>query len=132
MITRFQRITIVRIRSPENALNPEIQWLSESLGLFSERDKDRSCFRLFLAILQSKKPLSSDELAFKLDLSRATVIHHLSKLIASGLVVIEEDKYVLRGKNLEQTLKKMKQDVLSAYEEMEEKAKEIDKKLNLS
>jgi len=131
MITRFQRITIVRIRSPEKALNPEIQWLSESLGLFSERDKDRSCFRLFLAILQSKKALSSDALAYKLDLSRATVIHHLSKLIASGLVVIEDDKYVLRGKNLEQTLKKMKQDVLSAYEDMEEKAKEIDKKLQL-
>ncbi|MDP3728683.1 MAG: ArsR family transcriptional regulator [bacterium] len=130
MITRFQRITIVRIRSPEKALNPEIQWLSESLGLFSERDKDKSCFRLFLAILQSKKSLSSDELAYKLDLSRATVIHHLSKLIASGLVVIEDDKYVLRAKNLEQTLKKMKQDVLSAYEEMEEKAKEIDKKLH--
>ncbi len=131
MITRFQRITIVRIRSPEKALNPEIQWLSESLGLFSERDKDRSCFRLFLAILQSKKLLSSDQLGYKLDLSRATVIHHLSKLIASGLVVIENDKYVLRGKNLETTLKKMKQDVLSAYEEMEEKAKEIDKKLNI-
>ena len=131
MITRFQRITIVRIRSPDKALNPEIQWLSESLGLFSERDKDRSCFRLFLAILQSKKPRSSDELAYKLNLSRATVIHHLSKLIATGLVVIEEDKYVLRAKNLEQTLKKMKLDVLSAYEEMEDMAKEIDKKLQI-
>ena len=131
MITRFQRITIVRIRSPDKALNPEIQWLSESLGLFSERDKDRSCFRLFLAILQSKKPRSSDELAYKLNLSRATVIHHLSKLIATGLVVIEEDKYVLRAKNLEHTLKKMKLDVLSAYEEMENMAKEIDKKLQI-
>ena len=131
MITRFQRITIVRIRSPDKALNPEIQWLSESLGLFSERDKDRSCFRLFLTILQSKKPRSSDELAYKLNLSRATVIHHLSKLIATGLVVIEEDKYVLRAKNLEQTLKKMKLDVLSAYEEMEDMAKEIDTKLQI-
>ncbi len=131
MITHFERITIVRIRSPEKALNPEIQWLSESLGLFSERDKDRSCFRLFLAILQSKKPLSSDELAYKLDLSRATVIHHLEKLISNGLVVIENGKYVLREKNLATTLKKMKQDVLSAYEDLEEIAKEIDKKLQI-
>src|SRR3989338_9989195 len=128
MITHFERITIVRIRSPEKSLNPEIQWLSESLGLFSERDKDRSCFRLFLAILQSKKSLSSDELAYKLDLSRATVIHHLEKLISNGLVVIENGKYVLREKNLTTTLKKMKQDVLSAYEDLEEIAKEIDKK----
>ena len=131
MITRFERITIVRIRSPQKSLNPEIQWLSESLGLFSERDKDRSCFRLFLEILQAKKTLSSDELAYKLNLSRATVIHHLEKLIATGLVVIEKEKYVLRAKNLEQTLKKMKQDVLSAYEEMEEMAKEIDKKIHI-
>ena len=121
----------MRLRSPERALNPELQWLSESLGLFSERDKDRSCFRVFLAILQSKKPLASDELAYRLNLSRATVIHHLSKLIATGLVVIEDNKYVLRAKNLEATLKKMKLDVLSAYEEMEAMAKEIDKKLSL-
>ena len=59
------------------------------------------------------------------------MIHHLSKLIATGLVVIEEDKYVLRAKNLEQTLKKMKLDVLSAYEEMEDMAKEIDTKLQI-
>lgn len=131
MITHFERITIVRIRGPEKSLNPEIQWLSESLGLFSERDKDRSCFRLFLAILQSKKPLSSDELAYKLDLSRATVIHHLEKLISNGLVNIENGKYTLREKNLASTLKKMKQDVLSAYEDLEEIAKEIDKKLQI-
>lgn len=131
MITRFKRITIVKLRSPEKSLNPEIQWLSESLGLFSERDKDRSCFRIFLAMLQAKKPLSSDELAFKLELSRATVVHHLSKLISTGLVVIEDNKYTLRGKNLEQCLKKMKNDFISAYEEMEEMAKEIDKKLDI-
>lgn len=131
MITRFKRITIVKLRIPEKTLNPEIQWLSESLGLFSERDKDRSCFRMFLTILQAKKPLTSDELAFQLKLSRATVIHHLEKLIAAGLVFSEDNKYSLRSKNLESTLKKMKLDVLSAYEEMEEIAKEIDKKLNL-
>ena len=131
MITRFKRITIVKLRIPEKTLNPEIQWLSESLGLFSDRDKDRSCFRMFLTILQAKKPLTSDELAFQLNLSRATVIHHLEKLISAGLVVAEDNKYSLRSKNLEATLKKMKFDVLSAYEEMEEIAKEIDKKLNL-
>ncbi|MBI5798100.1 HTH domain-containing protein [Candidatus Woesearchaeota archaeon] len=131
MITRFKRITIVRIRAPAQEITPEIQWLSESLGLFSERDKDRSCFRLFLAIVQAKRPVSSDELAYKLNLSRATVIHHLTKLIASGIVVIEDSKYALRAKNLESTLKKMKQDVLSAYEEMEDIAKKIDKELHI-
>jgi predicted transcriptional regulator len=131
MITRFKKVTIVRIRNPQKTINEEIQWFSESLGLFSQRDKERSCYRLFLEILRSKKPLSSDELAYKLDLSRGTVVHHLSKLIASGLVVVQDNKYYLRAKNLELTLKKVKADFISTFEEIEQKAKEIDKKLNI-
>lgn len=130
MITGFQRITIVRIREPERALNLELQWFSRSLGLFSERDKERSCFRLFVELLRAKRPLSSDELAYTLRLSRATVIHHLNKLIASGLVVIDNGKYTLRGRNLETTLKKLKVEVFSAYDELEEMGREIDKKLH--
>jgi len=134
MITRFQRITIVKLKPVEENLNKELQFLSESLGLFSERDKERSCFRIFIELLKGtkgKNGLSSDELAFKLHLSRGTVVYHLTRLIASGLVVVSDNKYSLRGKNLEQTLKKMKQDFVSAYEEIENAGKEIDKKLGL-
>ena len=131
MITRFKKITIIKLRTPEKSINKEIQWFSQSLGLFTQRDKDKSCFRIFLEIIKTKKPQSSDELAYKLNLSRATVIHHLTKLIASGIVVVNDNKYSLRAKNLEFTLKKMKADFLSAYEEVEEVAKEIDKKIGL-
>tara|TARA_Y100000310_G_scaffold345695_1_gene468414 strand:+ start:2939 stop:3334 length:396 start_codon:yes stop_codon:yes gene_type:complete len=131
MITRFQKITIIKLREPKKAINKELQWLSESLGLFSERDKERSCFRVFLAILEARRPVTSDELAYKLELSRATVIHHLHKLIAAGIVIVQNNTYALRAKNLETTLKKMKADVLSAYEEIELVAREIDKKLNI-
>ncbi len=131
MITRFKKITIIKLRTPEKSINKEIQWFSQSLGLFTQRDKDKSCFRIFLEIIKTKKPQSSDELAYKLNLSRATVIHHLTKLIAAGIVVVNDNKYSLRAKNLESTLKKMKADFLSAYEEVEEVAKEIDKKIGL-
>jgi len=131
MITRFKKITIIKLRTPEKSINKEIQWFSQSLGLFTQRDKDKSCFRIFLEIIKTKKPQSSDELAYKLNLSRATVIHHLTKLIASGIVVVNDNKYSLRAKNLESTLKKMKADFLSAYEEVEEVAQEIDKKIGL-
>lgn len=129
MITRFKRLTIVKVRSPDDDLNSEVRWFSESLGLFSKRDKDKSCFRLFLALVQSKRSLSSDEIAYKLNLSRATVIHHLNKLISSGLVIIDENKYALREKNLELSLKRIKDDIISAFEEMESEARQIDKKL---
>lgn len=134
MITRFHRITIIKTRVIDENLNNEIQFLSNSLGLFSERDKDRSCFKLFIELLRmskQKKGLSSDELALKLNLSRGTVVHHLSRLIASGLVVVNDNKYSLRDKNLELTLKKIKNDFLTTYDEMERVAKQIDKKLQL-
>jgi len=131
MITRFRKITVVRICDREETINRELQWLSQSLGLVSQRDKDQSCYRVFLEILKTKKPLSSDELAYKLNLSRGTVVHHLTKLIGAGIVVVQDNLYSLRGKNLETTLKKIKADILSAYEEIEDVGKKIDKKLNL-
>ncbi|MBS3170699.1 ArsR family transcriptional regulator [Candidatus Woesearchaeota archaeon] len=129
MITRFKRLTLVKVRIPDDNLNSEVQWFSESFGLFSQRDKDKSCFRLFIALLQAKRPMSSNELAYKLNLSRATVIHHLNKLISCGLIIIEGNKYILREKNLELSLKRIKEDLISTFEEMEAEAKRIDKKL---
>tara|TARA_Y100000310_G_scaffold342205_1_gene444269 strand:+ start:2680 stop:3084 length:405 start_codon:yes stop_codon:yes gene_type:complete len=134
MITRFTKIVIQKVKVPKEDLNAELMWLSKSLGLLSERDKEYSCFRMFIEIIKASKRgegLSSDELAYRLNLTRGTVIHHLTKLIGAGLVRVEDNKYSLRAKNLEQTLKKMKQDVLSTYEELENLGKEIDKKLDL-
>ena len=53
---RFVRITIIRTGKPEkDNLNQELQYLGESLGLFSERDKDKSCFRIFIVLVKSLK-----------------------------------------------------------------------------
>jgi len=39
----MEKITIISIRKPsEKNLNRDLQWFSESLGLFNERDKERS------------------------------------------------------------------------------------------
>jgi biotin operon repressor len=45
-------------------------------------------------------PLSSDELAYRTGLSRGTVIHHINKLIDSGIVVPAHRGYILRVDNL--------------------------------
>ena len=73
-VIHSRKITIVKINRPaEKDINKELQWLGYSLGLFSIRDKDRSCYRIFLELLKAAKkgvPLSSDELAEKLNLQR--------------------------------------------------------------
>jgi len=37
------KITVLRLRKPaEKDVNKDLQWFSESLGLFGERDKEKS------------------------------------------------------------------------------------------
>ena len=128
-----QRITIIRTRrSPYWEINEELQWVGNCLGLFSERDRDKSCFRLFFNLLHDAKEggcLSSEELAQRTGLSRGTVVHHLHRLISAGLVVEEREKYFLRERNIEGLMQEVQRDMELFFQEMQKAAKEIDKKL---
>ena len=136
MVIRIQqRITVIRRRKPEvQSLNEELQWLGDSLGLFSLRDRDKSCFRLFIELIKSakrKEPLSSDELAERLQLSRGTVIHHMNRLMDSGIVVHEGRKYLLRVTNLKALVDEVKKDLSRTLDDLQSIADEIDKRLGL-
>mgnify|MGYP001593679971 CR=1 FL=1 len=130
-----QRITIVNIRKPiEHNINHELQWFGSSLGLFNMRDKDKSCFRVFIELVKSakaKETLSSDVLAARLALSRGTIVHHINKLIEAGLVVHECNKYILRVDNLKSLVDEVERDIKRACEDLKEVAKEIDSRLGL-
>ena len=133
MVNLYPKITIIKIRKPaRNEINEELQWIGASLGLFNLRDKDRSCFRIFVELLKSSKigkGLSSDEIAFKSGLSRGTVIHHINKLIESGLVIVEERKYILREARLEPLIDEVEKDVIRSLDGLRAIARDIDKKL---
>ena len=135
MVYIRQRITIVNIRKPgEHNLNQELQWFGSSLGLFNLRDKDKSCFRVFIELLKSAKThqtLSSDELALKLDLSRGTIIHHINRLIESGIVIHEGNTYTLRVDNLQSLINEVEKDLKRALEDLRDVAREIDEMLRL-
>ena len=128
-----QRITIIKMRKPvQKNVNQELQWLGSSLGLFNLRDKDKSCFRVFIEMLKSAKkgiPLSSDELAERLFLSRGTVIHHINKLIDSGIVVPAHKGYILRVDNLKELIGEVEKDLSRTCDELKKMAEEIDKSL---
>lgn len=125
----------MQTRKPQKiTVNDELRWFGESLGLFSERDRDKSCYRLFLELIKAAKTqklTSSDELAELLGLSRGTVVHHLIKLRRAGLVLIEGKRYVLRADNLEVLVDDIRRDVERTCEEMKHAAKEIDEMLGL-
>jgi len=126
-----KRITIVKFTKPENKdINNTLQWFGNSLGLFNLRDKDKSCFRVFIELLKASKardPLSSDEIAARLELSRGTVVHHVNKLMGSGLVIREKGKYILRVENLSQLVEELHKDVSEACKNLHEIAEQIDR-----
>lgn len=128
-----QRITIIKIRRPvtEN-LNEELQWFGTSLGLFNLRDKDKSCFRIFIELLKAtknNKSISSDDLAERLGLSRGTVIHHVNKLMETGLVVHEGKGYMLRVNNLSALIEELEEDINRTCSSLKRIAQEIDDKM---
>lgn len=129
------RITIVWRRKPTSvSINEQLQWLGSSLGLFGLRDKDKSCFRVFIELIKNtkaKKPVSSDELAYRLNLSRGTVIHHINNLIGSGLVIHEGNKYMLRVDSLTSLIEEVEKDIKRTCEDLREIAKKIDEELGL-
>ena len=129
----IKRFTIVRIRKiPTQDVNQELQWLGNAMGLFNLRDKESSCFRVFITLVKRAKnnqPISSDGIAEKLDLSRSTVIHHLNRLVDAGIVSREKGGYALRETNLSQVIKDIRQDLESTFSELQKIADEIDQKL---
>lgn len=130
-----RRITIVTMRKPaRTSVNEELQWFGSSLGLFSLRDKDRSMFRIFIELVKSAKlgqPMSSDGLAESTGLSRGTVVHHLNKLIESGLVLYDGRNYWLRDSNLELLVDEIRKDAEKTIEDLRRVARELDRMLGM-
>lgn len=129
------KITIIDVRKPASEnINLKLQWLGSSLGLFGLRDKDKSCFRLFIELLKGTKmghPYSSDDLAANLKLTRGTVVHHLNKLIKAGIVITEKNRYILRVNNLTELIEELEEDMMRACARLKDVAKDIDQKLGL-
>ena len=131
-----EKITLYKLKKPDtHDLNLELQWFSQSLGLFGSRDKEKSCFRVFIALVEAKKQhrfLSSDEIADKANLTRATVIHHLKNLEDHGFVKEERGRYSLSSKNFSALIKAVERECRELFGELEEIAGELDRKLELA
>lgn len=111
-------------------INEELQFFCSSLGLFSLRDKDKSCYRIFATLLRSGG-LSSDEIANMLNLSRGTVIHHINKLAEMKIIDSNSAKYFIKGDNLKDIVKDIEKETSKIIDVLKNKAKDLDEKLNL-
>jgi predicted transcriptional regulator len=129
----YTKITVVRFNTeaPEQ-IDEELQWIGSSLGLFNLRDKDKSCYRIFITLIKNakkEKAVSSDEIAYHLDLTRGTVVHHLNKLLNNKIIKIVDGKYLLRAKTLKDLIELLKKDTMKMLDDLKEVADNVDKKM---
>ncbi len=129
----IQEITIIRNRKPVmKDVNQELQWFGGSLGLFNLRDKDKSCFRIFVEMVKAAKArqaLSSDELAARANLTRGTVVHHLRKLMKAGIIVHEKNMYILRVDSMRSLIDEIEKDLERTLSDLRDVADQIDREL---
>jgi len=133
MRINYQKITIIRAsQAPKENINDQLQWLGGSLGLFNLRDKDKSCFRIFIELIKASRlgnSISSDELAEMLSLTRGTVVHHLTKLMEAGIVIHKTNHYALRSDTLFNLVEEMEHDFGRMIKILKDVATDIDRKL---
>lgn len=134
MATSF-RITVMRgAKAPQTDVNKELQWFCTSLGLVGNRDKNLSTFRIFISLLKARqhdKMLSSDNIAYETQLSRATVIHHLNKLSGSGIVHEDHERYKLTVDSMQDLVLHVNKEIADSMRELDEMSKRLDKELGL-
>ena len=129
MIEEFS-ITIKKVRKPKGSdLNQDIQIISQSLGLFTKRDKEKSCYRVFLELVKNKSGLSAEEITITTNLTRPTVIHHLKNLLDYNLIIKDKSKYKIKKESLNSLVDFLENEVNAALNELKEIAKDIDKEL---
>ena|SRR3990167_9021267 len=129
MIEEFS-ITVKKLRKSKiSDLNQDIQIITQSLGLFTKRDKEKSCFRVFVEILKNKNGMAAESITLNTNLSRATVIHHLNYLMKSGLIVKKKHKYFLRAKNVEELIRQISNDINETLDDLKKTARNIDNEL---
>ena len=129
MIKEFH-ITIKKIKKQKSLnLNQDIQFLAESLGLFNKRDKERSCYRVFLELIKNKKGLTAEEITITTNLTRPTVIHHLNNLRESELIIKEKSRYKIINSSLNSLIYHVENELNITLTELKRIAKDIDKEL---
>jgi len=129
------RYMLLDVRLPPSSdFDEDTEWMCRCFGFLESRDKEKSAAKIFRAMLEVVKDrggFSSDELAEKIGLTRGTMVHHLNKLIQSGLVIRREGRYELRGASLQRTVQEIERDINRIFENIEQIAHSIDEKLGL-
>ena len=131
----MKQITIKNLKQPlENDVNEDIDWFCESLGIFGERDKNKTSVSIFKKIINDSfkgKNASVDSIAEEGKISRTTVMHHINVMKDAGLVVKEGTFFELRARSLQKIVDEIELDIERTLNSIRKIAEDIDNEMAL-
>ena len=130
------KIKLRRLRvPPAGNLDNDIDFICQSFGYFTKRDKNNTAGRIFQYIIkktaEDAEGVTSDEIANELDLTRGAIVYHLNNFISAGLIVRERNLYRLRSHCLKKSIDEIRNDAQRIFNEMMKIAEEIDEELGV-
>ena len=103
------KIELKKIRAPPaGSIDNDIDFICESFGYFTKRDKNNTAGHIFQFI-----------------------VYHLNNFIAAGLVIRERNLYRLRSHCLKKSIDEIRTDAQRIFNEMMKIAQEIDEELGI-
>ncbi len=73
--------------------------------------------------------VTSKELFKEFDIPRSTVIYHLNRFIATGLVIRKGRKYQLRAEDMESTIRELQSDMINEFNRLLQFAEKLDEEM---
>lgn len=129
------KIVIKRVERPfSGSFEKEFEWLCRSLGFLEPIDKGKIASGIFRAVVVATEkgdPLTSNQIAEKVDMSRGSVVNHLNNLQRSGLVVRNGRQYLARSRSMFHTIEEIEEDIDRIFSRMKRIAKDIDEEFGI-
>ena len=107
----------------------ELEWICQSLGFFEPIDRDKTAAAVLKQLINSgglERPLTSTQIAERVEMSRGAVINHLNNLSRAGLVVRSGRYYSIRSRSIYRTIEEIEEDIDRIFQKMKRVAMELD------
>lgn len=118
----------------EKDLDMDIDWICQSFGFYEEIDKEKTASKIFKELINSMNEgdgVTSTELGQGSNVTRGAALNHLKKMMNTGLVVKEGNRYLLRCSSLRRTVKEIHRDIDRIFEDIDQIATEIDDRIGI-
>lgn len=129
------RYVITDVRMPtKQDLDEDVEWIARCFGFLETRDVKKTAARIFSTLIyaaSTDEGLTSDALAERVGVTRGAIVHHLNKMMRSGLVIFHSGLYKLREKSVRRTVNEVERDLRRVLDKIEEVASSIDEELSL-